>query len=158
MGIFPRAGSIPVLGTTAAPLHTRCVSNEELIQAARGVLHRHTTADGRLLGDVGAALITAGGSLYVGVCADTPGWGLCAERSALAAMITNREDQVRKIVAVWEDDESGRLHVLPPCGGCREFLRSIDGSNLETEVILGTKKTSTLSELLPEHDWPAPIE
>ncbi len=73
-------------------------------------------------------------------------------------MITNREYQVRKIVAVWEDDESGRLHILPPCGGCREFLRSIDGSNLETEVVLGTKKTSTLSELLPEHDWPAPIE
>ncbi len=134
------------------------MTNDELIQAARKVLQRHTTEEGRLCGDVGAALVTSEGNLYVGVCVDTPSWGLCAERSALAAMITNREYQVRKIVAVWEDEESGRLHVLPPCGGCREFLRSVDSSNLETEIVLGRRESSTLSELLPRHQWPDPIE
>ena len=134
------------------------MTNDELIQTAREMLHRHTIDGGRLLGDVGAALVTKEGSLYVGVCVDTPSWGLCAERSALAAMITNREYQVRKIVAVWEDEETGKLYVLPPCGGCRDFLRSVDSSNLETEVVLGRRRSATLSELLPEHRWPEPID
>ena len=134
------------------------MTNSELIEAARSVLHRHTTPDGRLFGDVGAALVSTSGNLYLGVCADTPSWGLCAERSALAAMITNREYQVRKIVAVWEDEEGGRLHVLPPCGGCREFLRSVDSFNLGTEVVLGTTESAALSELIPRHRWPNPIE
>ncbi len=103
-------------------------------------------------------MVTDGGNLYVGVCADTSSWGLCAERSALAAMITNREYQVRKLVAVWEDEESGKLHVLPPCGGCREFLRSVDSFNLGTEVVLGRQESIPLSELLPRHRWPDPIE
>ena len=134
------------------------MTNDELIQAAKSVLHLHTTEDGRVFGDVGAALLTHDGHVYTGVCVDTPSWGLCAERSAMATMITNKEYQVRKIVAVWEDDKSGKLHVVPPCGVCREFMRSVDHRNLETEVILGRDKSVKLSELLPEHKWPDPID
>ncbi len=134
------------------------MNNDELIHEATKVLHRHTTEDGRLFGDVGAALVTSDGNLYVGVCADTASWGLGAERSALAAMITGREYKVRTIVAVWRDDQTGRLHVLPPCGVCREFMRSVDPSNLDAEIVLGRQRQVSLSHLLPEHQWPDPID
>ena len=78
--------------------------------------------------EVAAAVLSTTGDVFTGVAVDTPGCGLCAERSALAAMITAGQYRFAKIVAVWRDDSSGKLHVLPPCGICREFMRAIDDS------------------------------
>lgn len=132
--------------------------NDDLIRAAAGVLNRHTTNDGRLFGDVGAALVSGGGTTYTGVCIDTASWGLCAERSAIAAMVTAGEYKIQKIVAIWRDERDGKLYALPPCGICREFMRRVDETNLETEVILGKSRSKKLKELLPEHEWPQPLE
>jgi hypothetical protein len=60
------------------------MKHEELISKAESVLKRKTV-DGRLHGDVGAALISQKGDIYTGVCVDTAG-GLCAERNAIAAL------------------------------------------------------------------------
>jgi cytidine deaminase len=94
------------------------MKNEELISKAESVLKRKTV-DGRLYGDVGAALISEKGDNYTGVCVDTAG-GLCAERNAIAAMITAGEYRIKTIVAVWREDKAidayGQLHVLSPCG------------------------------------------
>ncbi len=73
-------------------------------------------------------------------------------------MITEGEYKFDKIVAVWKDDKTGKLHVLPPCGVCREFMRQIDQGNLESEVILGKTSTKKLKELIPNYEWPAPLE
>ena len=133
------------------------MTNDELIACAEKVLNPRRVGD-RLFGDVGATLITDRGNLYSGVCIDTgSGTGFCAEHSAVAAMVTAGEYVIRKIVAVWKD-EGGALYVLPPCGRCREFIRQIDESNLDTEVILGRGQTVTLTDLLPYHQWPAPLE
>ncbi|KKB06793.1 hypothetical protein VE25_21030 [Devosia geojensis] len=129
-----------------------------LIGRAAAVLRPHRTRQGRLLGDVGAAVLSADGNIYTGVCVDTPSWGLCAERSALAAMIGRGEYRIDKVVAVWRNEETGRLHVLAPCGVCREFMRQIDDDNLEADVILGGTETRKLRELLPAHAWPEPLE
>ena len=51
------------------------------------------------------------------------------------------EYKIKKIVAVLEDGQ-----ILPPCGGCREFIYQIDGDNLETEVIIGENKVVKLRE------------
>ena len=51
--------------------------NDELISKAQSVINRKTI-NGRLHGDVGAALISEKGDIYAGVCVDTPGSGLCA--------------------------------------------------------------------------------
>jgi cytidine deaminase len=132
-------------------------SNDELIQAARAVLNPHVAGD-RLFGDVGAAIVTAAGNRYVGVCIDTGcGTGFCAEHSAIAAMVTAGEYQIARIVAVWRD-ERGALYVLPPCGRCREFIRQIDAANLDTEVVLGRARSASLRELLPANVWPDPLE
>ena len=133
------------------------MTNEELIQTAEKVLNP-ITKDGRLHGDVGAAVLGKNGKVYVGTCVDTPSWGLCAERSALAAMITDGEYQFDKVVAVWKDNKIGKLNVLPPCGVCREFMRQIDQGNLESEVILGKIDVKKLKELIPYYEWPAPLE
>jgi cytidine deaminase len=60
-------------------------------------------------------------------------------------------------LAVWRNDQ-GVLHVLPPCGRCREFIRQIDPTNLDTEVILGRRTSARLRDLLPFNQWPNPLD
>ena len=129
------------------------MTNDELIARAEAVVNPQHVG-GRLLGDVGAALLTNRGTVYVGVCIDTgSGTGFCAEHSAIAAMVTAGEFHITTIVAVWKN-ENGATVILPPCGRCREFIRQISEANLDTGVILGTGVVK-LRELLPYHDWPA---
>ncbi len=126
-------------------------TNDELIDKALSVLNPQQVGN-RLFGDVGCALVSEQGNLYYGVCIDTgSGTGFCAEHSAIAAMVTAGEYRIRKIVAVWKDGET--VCVLSPCGRCREFMRQVDPSNLETEVVMDSDKSLKLRELLPYHDW-----
>jgi cytidine deaminase len=128
-------------------------SNDSLIASAEEVLNPHVV-DGRRFGNVASALVTAAGTFFFGVCIDTgSGTGFCAEHSAIAAMVTAREYKVAKIVAVWRDKD-GLLHVVPPCGRCREFIRQIDPANLDTEVVLGRNKSARIRQLLPHNEWP----
>ena len=129
----------------------------ELIDMATRLVRVHRTSDGRVHGDVAAVVVSATGAVFQGVCVDTASWGLCAERSALAAMITAGEYRFQQVVAVWRDHGTEAVHVLPPCGVCREFMRQIDQGNLGAEVILGADRSRTLADLIPEHDWPAPL-
>jgi hypothetical protein len=72
------------------------VTDDALIAAAADCLRPHRTADGRLLGDVGAALVTDAGGVHRGVCIDTAsGTGFCAEHSAIAAMVTAGAYRIR---------------------------------------------------------------
>jgi cytidine deaminase len=133
------------------------LSDEELIATAAAVL-RPRSVGGPLrdqrFGYVASALVTYAGNVYTGVSIDTgSGTGLCAEASAIAAVITAGENRIAKIVAVWRDEHSV-LQVLPPCGRCREFIRQVDTTNLTTEVLLGPNRSVALTELLPEHEWP----
>jgi cytidine deaminase len=122
------------------------MTNDELIEKAQATANSKVIGDGCKVGDVGCALLTDKGNLYLGVCIDaSSGIGFCAEHSAIAAMVTAGEHHIRKIVAARWD---GR--VLPPCGRCREFMRLIDDGNMEhTEVIIAKDKAVKLQELLP---------
>ena len=100
-------------------------------------------------GGVAAAILTKKGNIYVGVCIDTASTlGICAERNAIANMITNGESQIDKIVAVMPDGRVGS-----PCGACREYMMQLDKNSGEIEVLLDlkSKKTVKLKELIP--DW-----
>lgn len=137
----------------------RDLSSSDLIEQAAAILNPYTTPDGRLFGDVASTLVTDQGNTYSGVCIDTgSGTGFCAEHSAIAAMVTAGEYKIARIVAVWRDEHDGKLYVLPPCGRCREFIRQIDPDNIDTEVILGRDFSRRLSELLPFHGWPDPLD
>jgi cytidine deaminase len=122
------------------------VSNLQLIEKAKSVLHPRKLSNDNTAGDVACALLSSAGNIYLGVCIDIgSGIGFCAEHSAIAAMITAGESRIAKIVAVWGDGV-----ILPPCGRCREFMYQIDSTNyLNTEVILGENSAVKLKELLP---------
>ena len=127
------------------------MTNIELIERAKSVVRPKRVGD-YLVGDVGCALVTDQGNIYLGVCIDTgSSMGFCAEHSAIGAMVTAGEYRIQKIVAVWLKDQE--IYILSPCGRCREFMRQIDTDNLETEVILDIDKVVKLSELLPYHGW-----
>ena len=101
------------------------------------------------VGSVGAAILTDQGNIYTGVCIDTAcGMGMCAERNAIANMLTNGESRILKVVAVMPDGSSGT-----PCGVCREFMMQLGKESAEIEVLLSLEplKTIKLGEQLP--DW-----
>lgn len=98
-------------------------------------------------GGVAAALLTKKGTVYVGVCIDTASsLGMCAERNAIANMLTNGESQIEKIVAVLSDGS-----VVAPCGVCRESMMQLAKDSGEIDVLLDyeERKVSKLKELLP---------
>jgi cytidine deaminase len=128
---------------------------DEMIAAAAALARPHEVG-GRTCADVGAVLRTPDGRQFGGVCIDTPcGTGFCAEASAIAAMVTAGSYRIASVVAVWGDP---RLHVLPPCGRCREFVRQLDPGNIDALVILGRGRAVPLRDLLPAWEWPAPLD
>lgn len=119
-----------------------------LYDRARSVQNPRTLSPFIEAGGVGAAILTKAGNIYVGVCIDTASTlGMCAERNAIANMITNGESQIDKVVAVMPDGRVGA-----PCGACREYMMQLggNGANIEILMDLGTRRTVTLGELIPE--------
>ena len=118
-----------------------------LYQAAVKVQNGRTISPFIEAGGVAAAILTKKGNVYVGVCIDTASTlGMCAERNAIANMITNGENQIDKVVAVMPDGKVG-----PPCGACREYMMQLDknSGNIEILLDLETEKTVKLKELIP---------
>lgn len=122
---------------------------KQLYHAAVNVQNGRTISPFIDAGGVAAAILTKKGNIYVGVCIDTASaLGMCAERNAIANMITNGESQIDKVVAVASDGKVGA-----PCGACREFMMQLDKNSGDIEILLDleTEKTVKLKELLP--DW-----
>jgi cytidine deaminase len=133
------------------------MTEDDLFAPAVRVLKPYRTKAGRLFGDAGAAVLSVKGNVYTGTRIDTAG-GFCAERSAMDAMIIDGEYRIQKVVAVWRDERNGKLHVLPPCGICREFMRNVHEENLNAQVVLERRKSVSLGELLPFSEWPSPLD
>jgi len=130
---------------------------EMLIERAASVVAPRRIGD-HPIGNVGCALVTDQGNVYVGVCLDLPsGIGFCAEASAIAAMVTAGEQHIAQIAAVWKDKD-GVVYILSPCGGCSEFIAQIHSANMETEVILARDRSALLRDLLPQHHLFLPHE
>lgn len=101
--------------------------------------------------DVGCAVVSGSGSVYTGACVG--GYlGLCAEQSAVSAMVAREPPRITRLVAVWRNP-TGDLYALPPCGRCREFLRLVSEDNLRAGVLLGPDHVVRLGDLLPSHGW-----
>lgn len=122
---------------------------DRLYIAARKVQYERKISPTIDAGAVCAALLTEKGNIYTGVCIDTAcSLGMCAERNAIANMITNGESHIKKIAAVMPDGKAGM-----PCGACREFMMQLDECAGEIEILCDyeTKGTVKLKALLP--DW-----
>ena len=98
-------------------------------------------------GGVAAAILTKSGNIYVGVCIDTCcSLGMCAERNAIANMITHGEHEIDKVVCVMSDGSVGY-----PCGACREFMMQLSERSCDITILTDIEKktTITLGELMP---------
>ena len=120
-----------------------------LITRALEVLNPRTVSPFIEAGGVSAAILTKNGNVYTGVCIDTAcTLGMCAERNAIANMITNGESQIDKLVCITRDGEVGS-----PCGACREYLMQLDKDSRNIVILIerDTYETIRLEELVP--DW-----
>ena len=94
---------------------------KKLYEAALKVQNKRIISPFIEAGGVAAAIMTKKGNIYVGVCIDTASTlGMCAERNAIANMITNGESEIEKVVAVMSNGKLGS-----PCGACRELMVQI---------------------------------
>ena len=120
-----------------------------LITRAEEVLNPRTISPFIEAGGVGAAILTKDGNVYTGVCIDTASTlGMCAERNAIANMITNGESKIVKLVCVMRNGAVGS-----PCGACREYLMQLDKDSKDIVILRNkdTYETIRLEELIP--DW-----
>ena len=122
---------------------------EQLYNAALKVQNGRTISPFVEAGGVAAAVLTKAGSTYVGVCIDTSSsLGMCAERNAMANMITNGESKIDKVVAIMPSGKVGA-----PCGACREFMMQLDRDSRDIEILMDyeSRKVVRLGKLCP--DW-----
>ncbi len=122
---------------------------EELYEKAKNIREAKDVSKMISAGQVGAAILTKNHNIYTGVCIDTASsLGMCAERNAIANMITNKENEIIKLLCV---DSKG--NVGSPCGSCREYLMQLNKNSKNIEILknIDSKETITLEQLIP--DW-----
>ncbi|HEY8165992.1 MAG TPA: cytidine deaminase [Gemmatimonadaceae bacterium] len=123
------------------------MDDKDLIAAATALVGDFAPGRDCTAGGVAAALLTAKGNIYTGICVDTAcSMGFCAEHAAVAEMLKARESEIRTIVAVTNPEG-----IIAPCGRCRELMWQIDERNAKARVIVGPDKVMSLAELLPHH-------
>ena len=122
---------------------------DTLYEAAKEVLNPRKISEWMEAGGVAAAVETAEGNIYTGVCVDTAcTLGICAERNAIFHMITNGESKIRRVIAIGSGGEA-----VAPCGACREFMTQLmpeDYKNIEIMLDYEKKEVVTLGELTPK--------
>lgn len=121
----------------------------DLYEIAKSKYNPRTISPFIEAGSVSAAILTKENNIYTGVCIDTAcTLGMCAERNAIANMITNGESKITKLVCYCGEEEVGS-----PCGACREYLMQLDkdSGNIEILADFKTMKVVKLNDLIP--DW-----
>lgn len=119
-----------------------------MYERAKAVLKPRTISPFISAGGVAAAVLTEQSNIYVGVCIDTScSLGMCAERNAIANMLTNGESRIVKVIAIMADGSVGA-----PCGACRELLMQLDKNSKDIEILMDyeTMHSVKLGELCPE--------
>ena len=97
---------------------------------------------------VGAAVRAASGRVFVGCNVENAAYpqGLCAEASAIAAMVSAGEREIVEVLTVADGEELATC-----CGGCRQKIREFGGPGtlIHASGPEGVRRTFTLDELLP---------
>ncbi len=98
---------------------------------------------------VGAAVLTADGSLYTGCNVENASSGLtiCAERSAVSAAVSAGHREIAAVAV-----SAPRVLGTTPCGACRQVLNEFRPKGHDMTIILDDGASGiavTLDELLP---------
>lgn len=104
---------------------------------------------------VGAAVVTADGSIFSGCNVENASLGLtiCAERNAVFQAISKGHKRIAGLVIVTPTESPTQ-----PCGACRQVLQEF-GSDMDIYSFAGKGKSShhTLEKLLPQAFGPESI-
>ncbi|MBB3185276.1 cytidine deaminase [Halomonas fontilapidosi] len=102
---------------------------------------------------VGALVVSESGTRYAGANVEVAHYkGICAEASALAAMASAGERQLREVWVIGP----GR-HLCTPCGDCRQRIREFATPETRIRVVDaegGLLKTYDMEALLPDSFGP----
>ena len=126
--------------------------DRELIEAARAAIKRRYRDDWQ---EVGAALRTRSGQIFIGVNLDAylGRMAVCAEAVALGKVVTDfGESGIDTIVAVRHpppDEPDQTIAVVSPCGACRELIWDYDRNARVIVPGNGTPAVVAIGELLP---------
>lgn len=121
------------------------MSHKNLIDAASKVRTRAYAPYSKFA--VGAALLARSGKIFTGCNVENVSLGLtiCAERAAVAAAISNGENEFVAIAVVTDFHEP-----VFPCGACRQVLAEFNPDlEIVTSTTQGRTETVLLTELLP---------
>lgn len=122
---------------------------EAMLEAAKAVQNDRKVSDYVEAGCVAAAIRSASGRIYTGVCVDTASTlGICAERNAIFQMLTVGENRLERVAAVMPNGKCGA-----PCGACRELMvQLMPDAYRDVQILMDaeTGRTVTLGELTPE--------
>jgi cytidine deaminase len=128
---------------------------EPMLQAARRALANAHAPYSRFR--VGACVRAASGRLYAGCNVENASYGLtlCAETTAIGAMIAAGDREIAEVVLLTE-----RAELCPPCGRCRQQLAEFAGPQARIHLCGpdGVRRTTTLGELLPLAFGPGAFE
>ncbi|MCR5304996.1 MAG: cytidine deaminase [Oscillospiraceae bacterium] len=120
----------------------------QMYEAAKAALNPRRISEYVTAGEVAAAILSKSGRIYTGVCVDTCSTlGICAERSAIFAMLTAGEQEIDKVLCILPDGSSGA-----PCGACRELMVQLmpqTYGSIEIMVNRATGETVRLGDITP---------
>jgi cytidine deaminase len=98
---------------------------------------------------VGAAILADDGKIYSGGNVENAAYpnGVCAETSAISAMVLGGGKRIREIAVIG----SGR-NLVTPCGGCRQRIAEFATADTPVHICgpQGPRAHFTIGELLPE--------
>ena len=123
------------------------LSDEELIELAKEAREAAHAPYSKF--DVGAALITSDGKIYLGCNIENSTYSLtmCAERVAIFKAVSEGSREIVKIAVVADTE-----NLTPPCGCCRQMIWEF--ASEETTVIMANLSGEILKceikELLPK--------
>jgi cytidine deaminase len=99
---------------------------------------------------VGAAVLDENGRVHSGCNVENAAYpeGICAETSAIAAMVAAGGTRIVAIAAVGGHDD---LEACTPCGGCRQRIAEFADGNTRIIVLndQGRPQSFTMEQILP---------
>ena len=104
---------------------------------------------------IGAAVLTADGSIYSGANIENASYGLacCAERTAIFKAVSEGKRKIVAIAVVGKSEDFTK-----PCGACRQVMVEFNPRmKVLRRGVDGFSEDGTASSLLPDHFNPAEL-
>lgn len=97
---------------------------------------------------VGAAILDHNGKIHLGCNVENAAYplGVCAEASAISAMVMTGETLIKNIMLV-----STGENLVTPCGGCRQKIKEFSDENTQIQIFHNNEITTfSIEDLLPQ--------